>query len=192
MKPWDRQNSLKENKIPTINDVINIAQGISNHRTRALFIIMYLTGARICEIVRYNRKGIKKDSIKMSDIEFINIKGREIMKIGIRNEKNRVRKFKDIPLPLDKPENKMFLELLKEHFDSVSLGDELFPFGYQNAYKILKPYWNPHWNRHLRATHLVTVYGMNEQLMVRYLGWTDSRPAKHYSELRWEDLVDSL
>jgi integrase len=194
MKPWGQQKGLKDTKVPNINEVTLMAEGIDKPVVRALFVLSYLTAGRICELVRYNRKGIRKDSIKRYDFVMTEKQGRKVILITLRNEKNRKRGTKDIPIPLDRDDNVNLFNLVKPYLDSIPMDSELFPFGYQNAYKQLKKYvdWNPHWFRHIRATHLITMYGLNEQLLIRFMGWTDSRPAKHYSELRWEDLLDKL
>jgi len=68
----------------------------------------------------------------------------------------------------------------------------LFNFGKTRAYQIIRQAtgWNNHWLRHLRATHLVLYHDFNEQLLIKFMGWTNSLPAKHYMELKWTDILD--
>jgi hypothetical protein len=194
MKPWGNQKALKEVRVPNINEIVLMAEGINKPNVRALFVLSYLTAGRICELVRYNRNGIKKDAVKRKDFVMTEKNGRKVILVTLRNEKNRKRALKDIPIPLDREDNIALFNLIKPYLDSIPMEVEVFPFSYQYAYKQIRKItdWNPHWFRHIRATHLVTMYGLNEQLLIRYMGWTDSRPAKHYSELRWEDLLDKL
>ena len=46
----------------------------------------------------------------------------------------------------------------------------------------------PHYFRHCRLTHMVTRFNYDSHQLVKYAGWTDERPAKHYVHLRTEDL----
>lgn len=57
-KPWSSQKKLKKEEIPTQEELIVIARQIKNLQERALFILIYLTGGRISEVVRepYLRK----------------------------------------------------------------------------------------------------------------------------------------
>lgn len=57
-KPWSTHKKLKKRDIPEKNHIINSAQTIKNLQHRALFILAYLTGGRISELVRepYLRK----------------------------------------------------------------------------------------------------------------------------------------
>lgn len=189
LKPqaWSKQKYLKEEKIPTVGEVIEIITNIPNIKERALLILAYLSAGRIREIVR------KKDrsSIKHSDLNIVVEEGRQILIIDLRNEKNNNRKRKEIPVPLDIKENILLWNQLIEYLNTVSKDEELFPFSYQYAYEriVNLTSWNPHWIRHIRLTHLVTFYGYKEYQLIRYAGWTDSRPAKNYIEMNWKDLL---
>jgi len=191
-RPWDKQCYLHKEKIPTVKDIIEIAEGISSERERCLFVLLYLTAGRLQEIVMYNSKKEIRSSIRKSDITIQDRDNRKILLINIRNEKNRTRHRKDLPVPLDVDENKVFYNLMVDYLNSLDDNEELFPFSYKRAYALLNkinPDWNPHWIRHIRLTHLITVYGYREHQLRLYSGWSDSRPASKYLEMKWEDLI---
>jgi hypothetical protein len=191
-KPWDKQCYLGKEKIPGVKDIIDMAREISEDRDRCLFVLTYLTAGRMQEIVRYNHNKENRSSIKKSDIVIQEREGRKILLINLRNEKNLNKHRKEIPVPLDLPENKDFFNLIITYLNSIGNNDEMFPIGYKRAYAILNrinPNWNPHWIRHIRLTHLVTVYGYREYQLTMYAGWSDPRPAKAYLQMRWEDLL---
>lgn len=48
---------------------------------------------------------------------------------------------------------------------------------------------NPHYLRHCRLTHLVQTYGFNELQLMRFAGWTNTKPAIVYVHLNWMDLA---
>jgi len=218
MKPWGKQQSIQhsEELIIKIEEIITLAQSIINKRTQCLFVLLYLTGCRICELIRkdgydlqliskekvdkkykykYNKiRNKEKDrpSIKRRQISFEIKNNRECILIHIRNEKHKQKKTKEIPIPLDRNENIVLVNLISNYLNNLNGEDELFPFKYQYAYKLLKPYFNPHWFRHIRATHLTVEYNLPVHLLRKYMGWTDDRPSKHYQELRWDDILDKL
>lgn len=76
-KPWGTQKKLKKEEIPTQEELIIIAKKIKNLQERALFIMLYLTGGRISEVVRepYLRKVQYK---------------KEIFEDGVGNKKERI------------------------------------------------------------------------------------------------------
>ena len=216
MKPWEKQKQIKEQElsIPSIDYIIQTAIDIKNERLKCLFVLLYLTGGRICELVRrkgyditnkikdktnriyrYNKQANSekdKTSVKRKQISFEEKKGRKVMLITLRNEKNRRRKVKELPIPLDKQENIILVGLIMPYLNSLEMESELFPFGYQYAYRILKPYFNPHWFRHIRATHLTIKYDLPVHLLRTFMGWTDDRQASAYQEMRWGDILDKL
>ena len=63
-KPWDKQCYLGKEKIPTVKEIINMAEGISDDRSRCLFIFTYLTAGRMQELVRYTHNKENRSSIK--------------------------------------------------------------------------------------------------------------------------------
>jgi hypothetical protein len=114
---------------------------------------------------------------------------RPVVLIHLRNEKHRKVHQKTIPLPIDLEETSIIYAAIKEYINSIGQEDELFPFGYQYGYRLLKPYFNPHWFRHVRATHLITSYGFSESQLRNMMGWSDSRPAGIYVSMDWRDTL---
>lgn len=225
-KPWSNHKRLKKEEIPTKEQLILMAEGIKNLRERALFIIAYLTGGRISEIVREPflrkikyRKGIKTDEagnkkvvivrndkkspmqedvertelnykgIRRDNISWMYKEGRRIMVISMQNRKNRRMKRKRIPIPYDK--EKELLDMLVEFLDKLQPDESLFPFGKGKAEKIIKEAtgMNPHFLRDIRATRLVIDYNFNEYKLVKYMGWSDGRPASRYVILNTDSIL---
>lgn len=191
-KAWTKQKNLKEERVISIEKVIELAQSIGNIRNRSLFVLTYLTAGRIQEIVRKKNKktGEIRPSIRKSDVSIVEKDGIKILLINIRNQKHKTRKRKDIPVPLDRRENALLFNEITDYLNTLKNEEEMFPVSYQYAYKVIsKLGFNPHWIRHIRLTHLVTKYGYKEHQLRVYAGWTDSRPAKSYIEMNWEDLI---
>jgi len=199
MKQWDRQKILKlSTNISSYEDIINTAKKINDIRLRALYIFQYLTAGRISEITKNKikvevegkkRKVTIEQGVKKKDIKFINVNGRDIMLIKIPNRKNKKRLFKEIPIPIEK--EKELIDLLNQYLQIIQDEEYIFPFTKRWAQHLLSKELNinSHWIRHIRATHLVINHDFNEQLLIMFMGWTDSRPAKNYMELRWKDIL---
>jgi site-specific recombinase XerD len=163
-------------------------------RDRALFCLLYLTGARIGEVTRRLRK---------KDFETIKLKGSQFLIVDLYTEKNRKHPTRRVPVNMER-ENYLvnyvleYLELLKDE-------DVLFPFTIQRAWQIVSKilikykkvsknkFLNAnHFLRHCRLTHLVINYDFTDQDLVKYCGWTNSIPATTYSHLRYKDLARKM
>lgn len=212
---WKNQKKLLEKDIPSIVEINNIARNITDMRARALFILAYLTAGRISELVKYykikygkhigtNDSGKKRtiynwserhviertEGITKGAIQKINNKeGRTFLLVTLPNRKNRKLKIKKLAIPIDKEGE--LIDFLYEYLGTKEYNEPLFPFTPQRAWQILRKYgYNPHYLRHVRLTHLVTVYNFNEHMLRRFAGWTDTRPARFYIEIKWQDFMD--
>ena len=179
---WELQNKLKKKDIPSWKEILEYVDEISNERVRALFAIIYLTGCRITEAL----------CIQKRDIKLIEKNGKKIMLVTLLNEKNKQRKIKKIPINIEKeyPLVKAFLE----YVDKVEGEDVFGNLTKRYAYKIIRKHIgiNPHFIRHIRLTHLITEFDFNEEELRIFAGWTDTRPARNYIEMRWTDLLRKL
>jgi len=175
-----QEKKLKHSNIPNPNEIKIMAGAIRKPRDRALFILLYLTAGRISELVKV---------LCPKDITEAEVGPRKVLLIRLKNEKNRKRKFKDIPIPFERePE---LIQMLYEYMDDMDMDVPIFKFGRIRAYQIIKKTtgFNPHFIRHIRLTHLAVYHDFNDQLLIRFAGWTDSRPAKNYMELKWTDIL---
>ena len=199
--------------VPDIKELVDIIYSITarnpthEKRNRALFAMYYLTACRVSEITKcpYLRKGRyeliegywkiidtwkeKHDypGIKKRDITFEVIEEKECMNIRTENRKHKTKTSKKLPIPISL--EKDIVKFVKDYIEILQEEDILFPFWPSRATQIInKVGWNIHFIRHIRATHLVTKYDFNEQLLVKFMGWSNSMPAKNYMELKTRDL----
>ena len=103
-----------------------------------------------------------------------------------RKHKQRTTKRQPIPIELEMP----IVEFIKDYIKDIDDDSILFNFKSKRATQIIvdSTDFNVHFIRHIRATHLVTKYDFNEQALIRFMGWTDARPAKNYMELSSKDI----
>jgi len=215
-KPWSKQAELDRQRMPTPEELLTIVRGIPHLRVQALVVITYLTGGRITEIVKekYLRKVIyKKDEdgklikegnlyaiesvekkhidypgIIKSDIKYTTLDGRKALIIDMQNRKNKTQKRKQIPLIFDIEFE--FMSILEEYLRTLRDKEPLFNFGSRRAYDLLVRHtgFNCHWFRHIRLSHLASIYKMSEFRLERMAGWSDARPAKKYVKMMLEDI----
>lgn len=127
--------------------------------------------------------------LKKKDIRKVEFDGKPYMEIRTENRKNKKRTKKKQTIPLEFEE-----EIYKFIDDYISVLDPniiLFEFSQSRAKQIINETtnFNMHFWRHIRMTHLVTIYDFNEQLLIKFAGWTDARPAKNYMELSSKDIA---
>ena len=128
------------------------------------------------------------EGIYKRDIKFERIDGKMCMFIRTENRKNKDKITKRQPIPIDLETEIVFY--ITDYMENLGHNDLLFPFGVKRATQIINETtgFNIHFIRHIRATHLITKYDFNEQLLIKFMGWTDGRPAKHYMELKSTDV----
>lgn len=159
----------------------NIILKTPENRYKAFFCLMYLTGARISEII----------NLKRENLELTQKAGRHVFIVRLPNRKHKKVKHKEIMIPLDVDIERRFVGEVMRYAQNFYQDEELFEFCMNSAYKycMRKYNMNPHILRGIRATHLAVNYGFNEQELVRFMGWTDSRPARFYVTLRSTDFL---
>lgn len=192
VKSWARQKNIINCPIPNISKIRSDINIIANNRDKALITLAYLTAGRISEILE----------LKAGDISLIKEENRPVLLIDMPNRKHRKQKRKYIPIPLDTSEGDM-ANVITEYCKSLNPETLLFPSAWHGNLKPISEQWawsicykhlgfNPHYLRHIRLTHLATMYNFSDQLLIQFAGWSDSRPAKHYISLKWQDILKKM
>jgi len=185
------------------HEIIKVANSIpsltpSNYphkvRDRALFCLLYLTGARIGEVAR---------RLKKKDFEAIKLRDSQFLVVDVYTEKNRKHPNRRVPISMER--EKDLIKYVLEYLERLKDEDVLFPFTIQRAWQIVSKilikykkvsknkFLNAnHFLRHCRLTHLVINYDFTDQDLVKYCGWTNSIPATTYSHLRFKDIARKM
>jgi integrase len=166
----------------TIKQLIGIA---GSKMEKALVATLFLTGGRVSECLQLKKQhfapGVKRE--------------RKFLIIKIRTLKKRRYKRRTVPVPLDDD----LAGYVIDYLNNLETNDLLFPFSRTQAWRIIKrlskkidlDLW-VHLLRHLRLIELVAVKDFTDQQLVRITGWEDSRPAKEYIKLKWQDIADKM
>jgi integrase len=170
-------------------------------RDRALFCFLYLTGARVEEIVR----GKKEVGVRKKDLEIVKVGGKDFLVVSLYTLKNRKHLIRKIPIPIHR--ERRLVKYVLRYVKNIKNEDEfLFNFTKQRAWQIIKKILSKykknykhnkfmnanHFLRHCRLTHLVTIYDFTDQDLVSFAGWSNSLPATTYSHLRFKDLARKM
>lgn len=197
--------------------MLEITLSIDNLTMRALVALLYITGCRISELIRYEKLWFEREeyideitgkkrkkvlwktrkiidslpSIKRNQLRYEERNDKLYLIITARNLKNRFNHEKIIPFAAERLINQEFLKIIDDYTETLESNDEMFPYTRpQIEYKLKKllPF-NIHYIRDIRATHLYVLCNLKEEELKRVMGWTDLRPADRYVNLRWEDFA---
>lgn len=164
---------------------------------------LYLTGARVSE-------GLM---MKRGDIDF---REDDVLVANLRTLKARIYPIRQIPI-VPTRSDKPFYRILKKFLDTEvqEESDLLFPtfksrFVINHHLKKIKiqnllqldpnnkrwleqPYrMHPHYLRHCRLSHMTSIYGYGEIELMRFAGWSSTKPCVFYVKLNYKDLLKKM
>lgn len=170
--------------ILTEEDVRNILMGEGILRDKALFSVLYLSNSRVGEIV----KRLKKHQIKFTNIDNIDY----LLFMNLYTEKNRNHPLRVVPVMVN--EDPFSCNIIREYIQSFGDDDLLFNITRQYSWRLIKKLTGKsnHNLRHTRLTHLSVRYDLDGSDKLVIAGWSDERPNKTYTHLRWKKVADRM
>jgi len=170
---------------------------MSSKRNRALAAFIYLTGARISEIL-----GTIKRIPDSPDIEIIPIKKEDIEIIEsddlmiVHNVACLKRKDK-LPrrtIPIIMSQERGFVDIFLSHFNDLQDEDNLFNIKRKQAWNIINKELGIfcHFLIHERCTHLVTHKAFTDLDLKQFRGWSSTMMASTYTHLNYTDLARKM
>jgi hypothetical protein len=176
--------------------IVEIAFKIQNKRDQALFVMEFLTGGRVNEILGRVRK---------RDFEYQTVKGDKFLVIkNFWTEKTYTHPIRDMPIPVALESE--LVAIIKDYLSPLHDDTILFTIKRCRAWKIIsdiisqykeKSITNKfrnsnHFMRHCRNTDLVVRYGYDILDLMKWNGWLDERSAKKYVHLNKRDLMRKM
>jgi len=161
-----------------------IVRGIDNLRTKALACVLYLTGARVSEVV----KELRKEDVSFGEV--INGKSYTVFR-GVLILKRRDVQILRRNIPINEEHDAFFIRIVKAYVE-IMRGNVLFNFSRQRAHQLLYDKYdvNPHCFRHARLTHLAGSHRFSGFKLRQFTGWKKADSANPYVHLNMEDLLD--
>jgi len=204
--PWGLHLELLNRELLPLPEFINKVVNCKDLMIACIVSLIYLTGSRGGEIMR--KKFPEKESIKLKDFQMSNngeylIITSPVFKLrnSSKIRKNPTLRFKKAYIKLD-PSDMYYplFEIIDKYLDSLTNEEKmnpetpLFKIQYGTLRKNLKKYlnWNPHYIRHLRASHLVQYHNFNDLDLRDFFGWITGDMPTRYTHQSSEQLRKKL
>lgn len=188
-------------------DVLSKAQlynkisAMPKERDRALASFLYLTGMRISELLGMKKvihhKGKPPEDVIIKpltkeDIEIIKDMDLVLVQQVVSLKKRYGVPKRSIPIIISK--EKEYLDMFFPYYHKLLPEEPLFKIKRQRAWQIMNKelgLYN-HFLIHERCTHLVQWSNFNSLDLMRFRGWTDTKPAATYAHLGFRDLAAKM
>ena len=188
---------LTDDDIITRNELlskISIMKGDKRLMKQALVSFLYLTAARVEEVVgminhKLSTKGkrvytvepVKKNQLSFKELDDEDYLVIERMPVLKRRTKDGRPPRRNVPIYVDN--DKEFIEYIRRYIQDKDMEDILFNMTYQRAWQISNEIiidklkesrgFNHYW-RHLRLTHFAEDYGFQDLELQQYVGWENT------------------
>lgn len=191
-------------EVVPLEKLISWSENIEDYQLRTIFYILYLTGARISEVLALRKK----------DITIEEMKGIKVVIFNMINLKNKTSKFKKQAIPAITPEIKWMLKVILYYINDLEDDKKIFYYTRNNVttrYRKLPPLhlratsketgkvidncefkMHPHYLRHCRLTHLEEEHDLGAFKLTIFAGWSDTKPARTYVHTSWKSLVKAM
>lgn len=173
---------IDTSKLLSVDDINNLIEATASLKYRAIWAVMWESGARINEVLAIKRNDMLETDhgfeVKIYSSKTANRTGNGYRKILLIESAGHIRNYQ---------------------LESTSSDPRLFPVGYDSTIRALRKAGKaigmdgiyPHLIRHSKATSLVKG-NVQESIIRRQLGWTpDSPMIKRYVHLSDEDLINN-
>jgi len=186
---------------------------LDDGQMQAFWSILYLTGARVSEIVTYSSSYKKelvnyKGELKMKAIKFPGLRKFQFQQEMVNGHKwmhikgLRVLKVRDVRksrrnVSISYEHDGEFLHYIDHYLKHIPHERILFKFSRVHAWRVINlPEYGgmgiyPHLLRPLRAIDLRKLYGWRLEDIVAFVGWQSYETAKFYLKLDTTDLIEA-
>lgn len=162
----------------TYQDIKDLIKAMPTTELRAMLCLLYATGCRVSELKTIEAQNIKR---------ITDNKGRDVVRIYSEVLKKRMAADRFIPIHI---KSEPFLAWPIINYANGKEGP-LFTKTRSTIWRWCLKYTliNPHGFRHIRASHLVTVFGHTAYHLKKFFNWTKLESSARYVGLAIEDIV---
>jgi integrase len=153
---------------------------------RALISLLYLTGARINELLTIKKSQFEFTTEPKTGLQILVINNVPTLKRGEKHYR---------PFFLRRDFEEGFLKHVTARLAELATDDAMvFPIHSSRAWQIVKQYTGGynHYFRHVRNTDLVRYYGFSSHFLQKWNGWKDAKSGDFYVNLANQDLKDKV
>lgn len=168
--------------VPKRREILEVLETIGSSRDRALIATLYLTGARVSEVLKTHL--LKRQIYERDDV---------VVFEHLPVLKKRKPSYRDVEVIKEIEVD--FLKHIEEHWETIPSDDmPLFTISRERCWQIIKRLgWFPHFLRHSRATHLAKA-GFDTGRIMAFFKWSpqSTAVAMNYTHLSQEDIYSKL
>jgi len=153
-------------------------------RDRAFIAFLFLTGARVGEVVY---------KIQKKQVSFAKVDGKDFLIVyDVHTEKRKIDIARNIPIEIEREQ--VFVDVVLRWTDQLQPEDVMFDFNRTRGFQITKKHLGrgPHFLRHSRLTNLATEYGFDSGDLAEFVGWASWRTAETYTHKDYTDLARKM
>jgi len=174
---------------------LEVIESCDKLRIQALMAVLYITGARISEVVNYRNPKTKVKDKGIKKFQFTDEihEGKPVFWVkGIRILKQRTKIPPIRSVPISYKQDGEFIHYIKEYIKHLDKDEPLFNFSRVFAWMEIKDYadLSPHLFRDLRVLDLDKYYKMSAVKKQKFIGWKKLDMLLEYEKYRPTDLID--
>lgn len=156
-------------------------------RAKAIGCFLYLTGARVGEMVKVKKKDLSFEKLLVETRK--GPRQKVAFVVTLRTEKNKRQKLRLVANL--KKRNFWCIEPILKYAEQFTDEEMLFPYSTRHIRRINWKWYNfnPHHWRHIRNTHIIGKFGWSVEKRMKYFGWGDPRSAQTYDHTSWKEAV---
>lgn len=181
-----KKRKVAEAELMTKHELIKKIKDIQNDTHRAFFALLYLTGARVSELL---------STLKLKNFDIQKISGRDFLIVAnIPTLKRREAAPRTIPINMEIEYD--LVNCIVRYLEFREPTHILFPYKRRYMYNLSIRYFgkqiSPHYFRHLRNTHLAADYGLDGFHLKQFNNWASVKSADFYIHLNPKDLAKRM
>ena len=170
---------------------------IENPKHKALIAFIYLTGARISEVLGMKKTFMDGRNIIIEPLTKESIEVLPEQDLVLVHNVACLKRKTNLPrrnIPIIMSQETPIIDIFLLYHNSLIPGSPLFDISRQHAWRIVNKNLGSytHFLIHTRCTHLVTKKGFTDTDLMRFRGWKNTLMASTYTHLNYMDIANKM